>query len=446
MAFIETRLDLGIDYGATYSLRFFTTINAQANGLELTRAEWDQPLLLIQLGDRPYDQSEVEALLTFHAATKGALNGFRIRDWSDWYATGETLGTGNGTEQNWQLVKRYTVAGVTVTRPITKPVPGSVKVYANGIVQESGWSVDTTNGKITTTLSGNLTVDFEFDVPVRFLEDKLDFRFDAASNSNRIFGGQSIQITEIRVKPYSYPALDAYPDSLSHTFDLGYDYGTTGGPQFNTAIAQTASEFENRIARWDNPLGEWNIGDRSLNRAELDYFIALFRVCRGQAIPFDFYDWQSSSFKSVRFSSDQIGFRFDAFRSSDKQVIFNLGGIGAKEITVNQSIISELINYSETLPGTPLATYNRFADAPINSNSPSAYLISATFDDILIIGNFNSAYEISIGNPDIIGNTYNGSFYLGTIGVGETGLPFSVQNTILGTCGYSMTIKWDWTA
>ncbi len=55
---------------------------------------------------------------------------------------------------------------------IKKPVVGTVKPYLAGVLQSSGWSVDTTTGVLTFLASPAVgvavTADFEFDVPVRF--------------------------------------------------------------------------------------------------------------------------------------------------------------------------------------------------------------------------------------------------------------------------------------
>jgi uncharacterized protein (TIGR02217 family) len=328
--FLEQRLDLGITYGATYGPRFSTAINAQADGVEMLRALWEQPLILVNLPEIIHDETELEYLLNFHTDTKGSLYGFRIRDWSDWFATGQVVGTGTGATQHWQLIKTYTVGAYSVKRAITKPVAGSVVVYANGVAQETGWTIDPTNGHLTTNLSGALTVDFDFDVPVRFEQDKISYKFEAISPTRKLFTLQPVTLTEIRVTPYAYPSLDAFPSALTEVIDLGKDLGTVGGPTFETSIIATSSEWESRKARLTNPLGEWNIGDRNLDKTELAYWIALFRICKGMAIAFQFKDWQDEILKMVRFSEDRISFRFDAYRSTDEQVIFNLGGIGIK--------------------------------------------------------------------------------------------------------------------
>src|SRR4029453_17117387 len=85
--------------------------------------------------------------------------------------TGQLLGTGDGTQTEFQLLKHYPSGSVIEVRTISKPVAGTVKVYLDGVEQLSGWSVDTTTGLVTFSTAPaagvEVTADFEFDVPVR---------------------------------------------------------------------------------------------------------------------------------------------------------------------------------------------------------------------------------------------------------------------------------------
>lgn len=329
--FAETRLGLGVAqfYGASYSLNYDTLITTMGGGSEQRRINWDQGIIGIQLSTRVLNTEELTYLLAFHEARNGAYEGFRVKDWSDYKAINQPLGTGDGSEKTFQLVKVYTVAGVSVTRAITKPVAGTVKVYLDGIEQEDNWSVDTTTGQVTTTLDGTLTASCEFDIPMRFEQDKIDSQFNAYRSDNKFFDGQGFSLIELRNK--AEIPFDTVPQSLDHLFALYYDYGTIGGPEFSTSIIKTESGFEDRLQNWESSLGKWNVGNRRLNRVELDYFIALFRVCRGRGVAFNFKDWQSEAIKRVRFDEDKISFSFSAFRAGDEEVFFDLGGIGVRQ-------------------------------------------------------------------------------------------------------------------
>lgn len=111
------------------------------------------------------------------AARKGRAYGFRFKDWTDYKATAQALGTGDGTTKAFQLVQSYTSGVGSETRTITKPVLGTVAPYLGGIKQTSGWSINTATGVLTFTVAPaqgvDVTADFEFDVPVRFDTDSM---------------------------------------------------------------------------------------------------------------------------------------------------------------------------------------------------------------------------------------------------------------------------------
>src|SRR5690606_27702838 len=118
----------------------------------------------------------------FFRARRGRARGFRFRDWTDYTAQGQPIGTGDGETAVFQLAKRYESGGVAVIRPLRKPVAGTVAVYLDGAAQSSGFSVDDTTGEVTFGTAPAegvaVTVDCEFDVPVRFDSDSLSASID----------------------------------------------------------------------------------------------------------------------------------------------------------------------------------------------------------------------------------------------------------------------------
>jgi uncharacterized protein (TIGR02217 family) len=144
-------------------------------------------------------QTQLDTLIAFFRARKGRAHGFRFKDWTDYKATGQAIGTGDGTNKIFQLSRTYSSGGNTDVRTITKPVAGTVKVYLAGVLQASGWSVNTTTGIITfTTAPGNgvaVSADYEFDVPVRFDTDRMAVTIEQIN----LHQWSGIPILEIRV-------------------------------------------------------------------------------------------------------------------------------------------------------------------------------------------------------------------------------------------------------
>jgi uncharacterized protein (TIGR02217 family) len=143
-------------------------------------------------------QAQIDELIAFFRARRGRAYGFRFKDWTDYKATGQLLGTGDDAQTQFQLVKHYPSGSVIEVRTITKPVAGTVKVYLDAMEQLSGWSVDTTTGLVTfgtaPALGVQVTADLEFDVPVRFDTDHMAVTIE----SYRLHAWQQIPIVELR--------------------------------------------------------------------------------------------------------------------------------------------------------------------------------------------------------------------------------------------------------
>jgi uncharacterized protein (TIGR02217 family) len=144
------------------------------------------------------NQAQLDELIAFFRARKGRAHGFRFKDWTDFKASGQLLGTGDDAETMFQLVKHYPSGTVIEVRTITKPVASTVRVYFDGVEQVSGWSVDMTTGRVTfgtpPTAGVQITADFELDVPVRFDTDHMAVTIE----SFKLHRWQQIPIVELR--------------------------------------------------------------------------------------------------------------------------------------------------------------------------------------------------------------------------------------------------------
>ncbi len=205
--FHEVRFPDDISRGARGGPERRTQIVELASGDEERNASWAN-------SRRRYDAAygirradDLAAVVAFFEARNGRLYGFRFKDWADWKsclpsgapaATDQSIGTGDGTTTDFQLVKAYDSGSQTWTRTITKPVAGTVLVAIDGLEQATGWSVDTTTGIISFTpapaTGATITAGFEFDVPVRFDTDTLDVTLDI----ERLGSITSIPLIEVR--------------------------------------------------------------------------------------------------------------------------------------------------------------------------------------------------------------------------------------------------------
>jgi uncharacterized protein (TIGR02217 family) len=199
MSFAEIRFPDDIFYGSSGGPGYSTSIVVTDGGYEKRNARWQQARARYNVAHGVKTRTQLDALIAFFRARKGRAYGFRFKDWSDFQATGQALGTGDGTRTQFQLVKTYSSGGVAETRPIRKPVAGTVKLYVNGALQTSGVSVAASTGLVTFTsppASGaRISADFEFDVPVRFDTDTLSASLDAYG----VHSWLDIPLVEVRV-------------------------------------------------------------------------------------------------------------------------------------------------------------------------------------------------------------------------------------------------------
>ncbi len=191
--FIEIQFPTDISYGATGGPMYLTDVVATVSGREQRNSKWSQARAKYNVASGIKTESQWQALISFFRARRGKAVGFRFKDWSDYKGENQPLTSLGGND--YQMVKQYSSGAVAVEREITKPVAGTIKLYEDSVLQVSGWSVDTATGIITTALSGTLTVDFEFDVPVRFDTDEMSISMDSFDAGN----WNSIPLIEVRV-------------------------------------------------------------------------------------------------------------------------------------------------------------------------------------------------------------------------------------------------------
>ena len=193
MGFHETTFPDNISYGASSGPGFKTLITSLRSGAEERVSRWSNPRRRFNFSFNDEDHSDAAEIANFAILRNGAEFGFRIRDWSDYNSTqsgvsaelggadpssdDQSIGTGDGSKTQFQLVKRYEDSiAPTKIRKIEKPRASTVLVSVDGVEQTEGtdYTVNTATGVITFD-AGSVPADlssiragFEFDTPVRF--------------------------------------------------------------------------------------------------------------------------------------------------------------------------------------------------------------------------------------------------------------------------------------
>lgn len=199
MSFVETQFPSDISYGSSGGPEYATDIVITHGGHEQRNINWSQARARYNVAHGVKTKVQLESLIAFFRARKGRAIGFRFKDWTDFKVTGQSLGTGNGVLNQFQLIKTYSNGGTEEYRTISKPVNSTVKIYKAGVLQTSGVTINHTTGLVVFTTAPNsgqaITADFEFDVPVRFDTDRLAATLDAYG----VQSWQDIPLIEVRV-------------------------------------------------------------------------------------------------------------------------------------------------------------------------------------------------------------------------------------------------------
>lgn len=217
MAFLETpRFPDDIAYGSAGGPNYSTSIIVVRSGDESRNVNWSQARhsFDVSYGVRTMDQ--LSSLVDFFHAVIGMAHAFRFKDFTDCKSSGhydttvgptdQLIGTGNGVQTDFQLIKNYTKGAFSRQRDITKPVTNTVRIAINDVEKQPGdatypWSVNTTTGLVTFTGTPppdteSVKAGYEFDVPCRFDSDQM------STNLEHYLSG-SIEIPLIEVRDIS---------------------------------------------------------------------------------------------------------------------------------------------------------------------------------------------------------------------------------------------------
>lgn len=188
--FDNVRLPEDVEVGAHGGPAFLTTVVTFSNGAEQRNADWQLVRHTFDVGYGIGNISDFETVRAFFFARRGKWRAFKFKHWDDYNCDAEIIGTGDGVEDDFQIVKNYEGSGpFPYVRTITRPVSGTVQVFKDGVLQLSGYTLTGTGSSIVHFTSPPaaavvITVTCEFDVPVRFDTDQFDFTFEGFDAGN----------------------------------------------------------------------------------------------------------------------------------------------------------------------------------------------------------------------------------------------------------------------
>ena len=210
MSFHEICFPASLSFGSIGGPERRTEIVTLANGFEERNTPWANSRRRYDAGLGLRSLDDVETLIAFFEARQGQLYAFRWKDWADFKSSrpsrevtplDQLIGHGDEVTTAFPLTRSYASGDQTYTRPITKPVTGTVRVAVGGDSLQDGidYTVDTTTGVVTFAaapdMGAEIRAGYEFDVPVRFDID----RIQTSVASFRAGDVPAVPIVEVRI-------------------------------------------------------------------------------------------------------------------------------------------------------------------------------------------------------------------------------------------------------
>lgn len=182
-SFHDVGFPVDIAFGASGGPERRTEIITLGSGREFRNSRWADARRRFDAGYGIRTLDDLYDVISFFEERRGRLYGFRFRDKTDWKSCApgqtpspadQTIGIGNGSTLNFQLVKSYGLM-MPYVRRITRPVAGSVRPSVAGI--EVAAAVDLASGTLTFAEppppGAVVAAGFAFDLPARFDTDRL---------------------------------------------------------------------------------------------------------------------------------------------------------------------------------------------------------------------------------------------------------------------------------
>ena len=211
-AFHDVRFPAAVSFGATGGPERRVEIVALTSGREKRNLRLAHSRRHFDAGTGVRSLADLYEIVAFFEARRGSYHGFRFRDPFDMKSCApdatpgpldQTLGQGDGVRTAFQLVKRYGEGEDAYSRPIRKPVTGSVRVAVGGAERAvpAQVSVDHATGIVTFAPGAvpppgaSVTAGFEFDLPVRFDAERIAISLSAFK------AGQIPSIPIVEIEP-----------------------------------------------------------------------------------------------------------------------------------------------------------------------------------------------------------------------------------------------------
>lgn len=165
-----------ISQDSTFYYEFSTDISETLSGAEQRVANWVDYRFSGDISSAVVSKDILDDILAIFAICKGRAYAFRVYYEPDCDVVDGYLGTGDASEDEFQLRKTFTFGGYSYHRDCYK-IFGSPTIKFDDVAQSSGWTHDATTGLVTFTNPPSagvvITGDFTWHYAMRFDVDKI---------------------------------------------------------------------------------------------------------------------------------------------------------------------------------------------------------------------------------------------------------------------------------
>lgn len=150
---------LPVKWGSKKKPVWDTVVKKSGSGKRRTMTNQSYPLWEIEVDLVGLDEDQRKEITAFLYSVKGRLEPFLWWDYEDHQEIKVSLGIGQGSVTDWQLVRRYKTV---YTEPVTDLVANTLTVYIND-VKVTNYSL-LSNGiiRFTTPPTGDITASFQY--------------------------------------------------------------------------------------------------------------------------------------------------------------------------------------------------------------------------------------------------------------------------------------------
>jgi len=193
-----------ISLSSISSPTYSTNVVQAFSGHENRNINWTSARRKYNVGYGVKTTPQMESLLALFHIANGRAHSFRYFDFLDYKSSpvqnniafdDQIIGTGDGIETQFKLIKTYASAAQSKVRDITKPF-GAILIGIDG-TPVTGFTHDDETGIVTFTVAPGDTLDvtagYEFHVPVRFESDELPVSIETID-----LAATDVQLIEVR--------------------------------------------------------------------------------------------------------------------------------------------------------------------------------------------------------------------------------------------------------